>query len=240
MLIGLIAHCEDRMKIFSYESRFSQIVMRFAYACILSGLWICCSLPIFTIGASSTALYAVTLKIADKEEGQIVKQFFRAFRDNFKQATVIWLIMLGIAVFLGLDVYILLHLRTSTVGPVAVAWTLILAMVIVCIIVWTILLMYLFPLVAKVENTTPNMFKNSFLIGVRYLFCTILVFAIHFAMFVIVVRFFAPLMFFAPGICAWLSSYLLSPVIRACTQPRNDSGTPSLDGNGQENTNEVA
>ena len=208
------------MSIFSYESRFSQIVFRLAYACILSGIWIFCSIPIVTIGASTTALYAVMLKIVNREEGQIVKQFFQAFRSNFKQATIAWLIMLAIGAFLGFDVYILLHLRMAYTGPVAVAWTLVLAMVIVCIIAYTIVLIYLFPLIARVENTTANMFKNSFLIGIRYLFSTILVFAVHFAMFVVVVRFFAPLMFFAEGLCALFSSYFLSPVIRACTRPQ--------------------
>ena len=51
--------------------------------------------------------------------------------------------------------------------------------------------------------------KNSFFIGTHYLFCTILVFAVHFAMFFLVVSVFTPLIIFGEGLCALLSAYLL-------------------------------
>jgi len=94
------------MKFLSYDSRFSQILIKLSYTCWLNLLWIICSLPVFTIGASTTALYTVTLKMADDNESEITKTFFRAFRDNFPQATRIWLILLVIGVVLGGDGYI--------------------------------------------------------------------------------------------------------------------------------------
>ncbi len=75
------------MSFFSYESKFSQILIKLSYSCWLNLLWMICSLPIFTIGASTTALYAVTLKIADDSETNVTKQFFDSFRKNFAQAT---------------------------------------------------------------------------------------------------------------------------------------------------------
>ncbi|HAX53555.1 MAG TPA: hypothetical protein DIW07_01855, partial [Lachnospiraceae bacterium] len=71
---------------------------------LLNILWMICSIPLFTIGASTTALYTVMLKIVKNEEGYIVKGFFRAFKDNFKKGTIIWLIMSGIGIVLGFDV----------------------------------------------------------------------------------------------------------------------------------------
>lgn len=105
------------------------------------------------------------------------------FRENFRQATTLWLIMLGIGLLLAGDGYILYHLHHSTVGVPAVLWTLMLALIIVAAIAYVIVLMYLFPLVASVQNTNWAMLKNSFFIGIHYLFCSILVFAIHLAMF---------------------------------------------------------
>lgn len=210
---------EPPMSIFSYDSKFSQVFLKIAYGCFLNVLWIACSVPIITLGASTTALYAVTLKIVDNEEGNVTKQFFQAFRENFKQATAIWLVLLAVGIFLGADAFILVRLRDSSAGAPSVMWTIILAMVIASLIIYAIVLMYVFPLVARVENTSPNMVKNALLIGIRYLFCTILVFAIHFAMFVVIVRFFTPLVLFGEGLCALLSSYLLAPVIRACSEP---------------------
>ena len=65
------------------------------------------------------------------------------------------------------------------------------------------------------------MFRNAFLIGLHYLFCTLVVFALHFVMFFLVVRIFAPLILFGEGIVALLSSYLLLNVFYLCS-PTDD------------------
>lgn len=203
---------------FSYDSRFSHIAFRIAYGCFLNLLWFIGCLPIVTIGASTTALYAVALKIAASEEGDIFIQFRDAFRSNFKQATVIWLILLAVGIVLGTDIYILIHLRNATTGAVAVALTIMLAMVIVACIVLAIILMYVFPLIARVENTNWNMIKNSLLIGTHYLFCTILVFAVHAAMAFAIIAVFTPLFVLGEGFCAVVSAYLMLPVMRAVSK----------------------
>lgn len=213
------------MPFFSYESKFSQAMLKLCGACYLNLLWILCSLPIFTMGASTTALYYVTLKIVQGDDNNITAMFFRAFRENFRQATTLWLIMLGIGLLLAGDGYILYHLHHSTVGVPAVLWTLMLALIIVAAIAYVIVLMYLFPLVASVQNTNWAMLKNSFFSGIHYLFCSILVFAIHLAMFYVVVNLFTPLIIFGQGLCALLSSYLLINVIRACSYDPNQEET---------------
>lgn len=66
-------------------------------------LFILCSLPVFTIGASLTALYRCTLSIAaDTEESVIFRQFFVAFRRGFRRSTLLWLICLGAGIVLFL------------------------------------------------------------------------------------------------------------------------------------------
>ena len=59
------------MKFFSYESRFSQLLLKLCYACYLNLLWLVCSLPIFTMGAATTALYYTCLKVIRGEEGYV-------------------------------------------------------------------------------------------------------------------------------------------------------------------------
>ena len=208
------------MKFFSYESKFSQILLKLCWSCYLNLLWFVCSLPIVTIGASTTALYYASLKLVREEDSSLTRQFFRSFRENFKQATVLWLILLGVGLFLGADGYILYHLRLSAAGPLAVMWTLILAVVIAASVVYVIVLLYVFPLLASVCNTNRAMLKNAFLIGTHYLFATILVFAIHFAMFFVVVAWFTPLIVFGEGLCALISAWLLNSILIA------SSGTP--------------
>ena len=205
------------MKLFSYDSKFSQIMLKLCYGCYLNLLWMVCSLPVFTAGAATAALYDVTLRLAREEDPPVTTRFFKAFRENFRQATILWLILLGIGALLGADGYILYHLYKSTAGMVSVICTLGLALIIVAAIAYVIVLIYVFPLVASVKNTNFAMLKNALLIGIHYLFCTILVFAIHFAMFFAVVAVFTPLIVLGEGLCALLSSYLLGKVIRACS-----------------------
>lgn len=201
------------MKFFSYESKFSQLLLKLCYACYLNLLWFVCSIPIFTIGASTTALYYASLKLVRGEENHIGRQFFHSFKENFKQATVLWLILLGIGLFLGADGYIVYHLRASSTGTVAVLWTLIMALLIAAGVVYVIVLTQIFPLLASFSNTNLAMLKNSFLIGTHYLFATIMVFAVHFAMFFAVVALFTPLIVFGEGLCALISAWMLNHVL---------------------------
>lgn len=217
-------------RIFSYESKFSKIAMRVAYACYLNLLWSICSLPIVTLGAATTALYDVAIRIAEDREGDLTQQFFRAFKANFKQATIVWLILLVIGMFLGCDLWVLSRLRATSTGGIAVIWTLVLAVVIAACLAYTIELLFVFPLIARVENTTRAMMINALLIGTHYLNCTLVVFAIHFVMAVIAIRFFTPILLLGEGLCAVLSSYLLAPVIRACAYDPNRNSAEEEEG----------
>ena len=207
------------MNLFSYDSRFTQVLMKLLYSSYPNILWFICSIPIFTIGASTTALYYTCLKIVRNEEGNVTKTFFKSFKENFRQATVIWLILFAIGSFLAFDFYVLYNLRLNTAMPMAAFWTILLAILIGAIIIYLIVLFMIFPLQASVINTTPNMFKNAFLIGTHYLFAPILVFAVHFAMFYAVVAVFTPLIVFGEGFCAMVSSFILNRLLISVTTP---------------------
>ena len=67
------------MKFFSYESKFSQLLLKICYSCYLNLLWFVCSLPVVTIGAATTALYYTSLKVIRGEESSLTQQFFHSF-----------------------------------------------------------------------------------------------------------------------------------------------------------------
>lgn len=71
------------------DSWVMRILTRIFDLIILNLLFIICSLPVITIGTSLTALYSVTLKIVRNEEGYIVRGFFKAYKENFKQSLII-------------------------------------------------------------------------------------------------------------------------------------------------------
>ena len=211
------------MRFLSYDSKFGRLFLKLSYACCLNVLWLICCLPVVTIGAATTALYYTSFKIAKDEGSFITTMFFRSFRQNFKQATIIWMIMLVSGILLAVDAVLLYQLHLTTTGAAAVFWTLLLAVIFACIILYAIVLAHIFPLLSIAANTTPNMFKNAFLIGTHYLFVTILVFFVHYAMFFLVVNVFTPLIIFGEGLCAIISAHILLRILRPMLSDPNQA-----------------
>ena len=77
---------------FNYDNPVWRFIGKFWDVLVINFLWIICSIPIVTIGSSTTAMYYVTLKLARDEDGYTIQSFFKSFKENFKQATAIWLI----------------------------------------------------------------------------------------------------------------------------------------------------
>ena len=87
-------------RIFDMNNTFFRFMSKVADLCILNIICVICCIPVITAGASITAMYYVTLKMVRNEDAYIVRSFFKSFKQNFKQATIINLIMLLIGVVL--------------------------------------------------------------------------------------------------------------------------------------------
>lgn len=144
------------MGIFSPDGKLAVFLNRLGDLMILNILTILCCLPVITAGAALTALYSSTLKMAKNEEGNIVSGYFCAFRQNFRQATILWVFFGGAIVLMGLDIYLLRYVG----GSFAMAYK---GILLVLMIVVGMVLMYVFPVLARFENTTKNTAKNAFL-----------------------------------------------------------------------------
>ena len=90
-------------RIFDMNNKFFRFMSKVADLCILNIICVVCCIPVITAGASITAMYYVTLKMVRNEEAYIVRSFFKSFKQNFKQATIINLIMLLIGLVLYVD-----------------------------------------------------------------------------------------------------------------------------------------
>ena len=160
--------------LFDLNSPLMQGLSRVADLLILNFLFLICCIPIVTIGASLTALHTVTMKLVRDEEGGIVKEFFRAFTSNFRQATAIHLFFLLIAGLVFVDVWFVLY-SVESHG----AMSYILFGVAALLGVFSILmLLYVYPLLAKFENSTKRTLQLSFILAIRHLPTTILLAAI--------------------------------------------------------------
>ena len=90
-------------RLFDMDNKFFTFMSRVADLCILNVLCIIFCIPVITAGASITAMFYVTMKMVRNEEAYIVKGFFKSFKENFKQATMINIILLLAAGLLYVD-----------------------------------------------------------------------------------------------------------------------------------------
>lgn len=112
--------------LFNYDNPVWRFIGKFFDVMILNLLWVVCSIPIVTMGASTTAVYYVTMKLVRDEDGPTIRSFFKSFKENFKQATIIWLILMAVGAIIGFDLYFFMRVQTeaSTVRTVmmAISW----------------------------------------------------------------------------------------------------------------------
>ena len=132
----------------------------------------------------------------------------KAFRENFKPATKLWLILLAVGSFLAVDGFVLRRMWSENIF-----WTLLTATLIGAAVLYGIVLLYAFPLLARFENTTFGILKTAFLVGVRYLFCTLLMAAIYGIMGYVIVFVFTPAFLLGMGFCAMLCSFLMLRIL---------------------------
>ncbi len=180
-------------RVFNYEGPLFTSLSRLADLIWLNLLFILCCIPVVTIGAAATALYYVTLKMAKDEEGYITRSYFRSFKDNLFQASVIWVLFLVIVVVMFLD------LRIANGGDITKALNIgamddvVIVAVGVMVIILSMTMTYVFPVLARFDNTVLNTIKNSFLISVRHLPYTVVMILITIAP-VALIWFFPPLL----------------------------------------------
>lgn len=159
------------MNLFNLDNPVMQFLSKLADLFILNLLFLICCIPIVTIGPASVALYTVTLKAAKNEESYIVKSFFKAFKSNFKIGILTWLIALAAGMILWVDFRILPNLSGQFRQILQV-------LIMMITLLYLITVLYLFPYIARFENSVTGSIKNAFLMAVVNLPYTMLLAAI--------------------------------------------------------------
>ncbi|MCR5357365.1 MAG: DUF624 domain-containing protein [Lachnospiraceae bacterium] len=154
-------------KFFNLDSPFVQFMNRVADLMWLNILFVICCIPVITIGDSITAMYYITLKMTRDEESYITKGFFKSFKQNFVQATIIWLIFLLLGGLLVLDYMIVSGRLGFSIGNSSVE-SVMQVLLIAVLIFYLFTLTFVFPLLSKFDNSVKNTIKNAFIISVRH------------------------------------------------------------------------
>ena len=123
---------------------------------VLNFLTLLCCLPVITAGASFTAMHYVLFHKVTHDEVGVVRAFFRSFRENLLQATIIWLI------FLAGIVAIVMNINIHNVSPESFLGQGISVFLLLPTLVLFMLLMYTFPILSRFANTIPRTLINAF------------------------------------------------------------------------------
>lgn len=191
-----------KMKIFDLDSPLMNVLNKVADLMWLNILTLLCCIPIFTAGASFTALHYMCLKVLRNEESYISRGFFKSFKENFKQATIIWIIILVVAGILVGDYFII-----SKSGLEFNQVIQIIIMLVGILLLFTTI--YVFPILAKFSNTTVRTIKNALVASLIQLPKTILMivfYAIPIVLFVVSLRLFPFVFLFGLSVPAMLSA----------------------------------
>lgn len=138
----------------------------------LNMAFIFCSLPIFTIGASATALYSIIFKRLRGEEISVFKMFFAEFRANFKQSTLFWIPYMLICLFLAADVYISHNILPDEFRFLQYPTSIALFVIVFCSVL-------VFPQMALFNSKTGQIIKNSAILSIVNFPVTFMVIILH-------------------------------------------------------------
>ena len=146
---------------FSPDSKFMQAMARVYDLVILNLLFLLSCVPLITIGAASAALYTVCFRIGTDREQGIFHSYFQAFRENFRQGTILWLIAV---VFFGAGI-VNVFLFYSMEGPLHYLFLLMTALVVLELLIYS----YAFPLISQFHNKNLPTLKNALFLSLGYL-----------------------------------------------------------------------
>lgn len=183
----------------SPDSRFMAALTRAADLMILNLLFLLTSIPIFTIGPSACALYTVAFRLGTRREQGVVRPYFRAFRQNFRQALFLWLALLLTGGALVFDLYVLSGL-SGLLRFLSLPFALL-------GIVYLLAAGYVFPLTALFANSSLGTFKNAIVLSMGHLPRSLAVAAVNLFPLALAVR--APVTFAQTGF-VWLVLYFSS------------------------------
>lgn len=191
---------------FSIKGPFARFMNLLWDLICISFLWFVCSLPVITLGASTTAAYYTAAKAVRHHTGTVFHEFFSSFRTNFKQATAGTLVFALVLLILIFDCT---YFYTST----AAGSLLLLYLFYFLVLATAAGTCYFFPLLSRYSMTIPRFFRMTVVLMFRHLLTTILLLLLLISVILGVYLMPWGILVF-PGALAYLATYLMEPILR--------------------------
>lgn len=189
-------------KLFSYDSGIIRTLNKIVDCVFLNFLWILFSIPIVTAGAATTALYYTANKVIRHDRSHVWREFWHAFKTNFKQSTIVWLLMM-------VAYWLLISNCLFFVKMVPNKAMLIFNIITICLVV--IWMLHVFPHIARFQNKLKAIMKNCALMAIRHFLRSISLLLLLAAE--IVLLFMWPILLFVlPTLYMVVASFILEPM----------------------------
>lgn len=195
-------------RLFNMDNGVFRVLAKIIDCIYLSLIFLITCIPIFTIGASLTALYYTVQKVLRNDRGYVSSEYWHAFKTNFKQGTIIWLIVMVIGLILFGDLKIT-QAMDETGSPLGKMY-MFFGVLLVLEVIWC---SYLFPYLARFENTTKIIMKNAAYIAILNLPKTLLL-ALLMLVFGLVVYIMPITILIVPAVLMWLENLILEKIFR--------------------------
>jgi uncharacterized membrane protein YesL len=195
-----------REKRLVFEGGFHYWIEKLFDAVSLNLIWLLFSLPVITVGASSTALYYTAVKVLRGDRGHLFSEFRRSFKLNFFKATVLWLAFAALVFLVLINRNIAFNMDSGYFGLFLVCLYTALSFALAA------LALYAFPVLSRFEMGLAAIIKMSLYMCFRYLHCTAALLVIFSASVFLIYRLPA-FIFFLPCFAVTGASYIMEKVL---------------------------
>ena len=195
--------------LFNMNNFFFRFMGKLFDAVALSIVYTLVCLPIVTIGPATSALYYATVKSIRRDRSYPIKEFFKAFKRDFKQSFVVGLILVVVGVILYVDVKLAINFINSSLTYMRYLYLII-------GIVVSFIAVYIFPLISRFSLKLSGLFKLSFYLALRHLLTTVVSVILLFGSFVLVYISAGLAMIFVPVLVNLLISIMMEKVLIKC------------------------
>ena len=209
-------------RFFNLDSPLMTFLSKVADLMILNIITLFLCIPVITAGDAMTALYYMTIKMVREEECYVVRGYFKSFKENFKQATVIW--VLAVLVFLVLvGDFSIIRSGVLSFGRVMTI------LLIIVSVIYVFTMLYVFPVLSRFDNTVKNTIRNAFLMSILNLPRTVLMVIINLlpaALFLLIPQSMPFVILFGFSVPAYLCSTQFVKIFRRFEPEEENAGNP--------------
>lgn len=191
---------------FAFDGSFYTITGKIFDLAAVSVYWLVGCIPVVTVGAAFSAMYAAVTKSILGDQGSVSRVFWQAYRRDLKASIPIWLIYAAALFVMLLNFGII---RENATGLVGLFFQMLYSVFVLFLLTAAC---YVFPLLSRFDMPWGWYIKLSLYMTVRYLPKSLLLLAVFSLSYFLIWKQLAFILI-VPAIGTLVSSYLLEPLL---------------------------